>query len=1213
MVRLQLRVGRRIRWRLVLPVLLVAALLPGSATRSVLSPALRLAANAGDLDVTFDQDGIAIDEISSNAGFTSGTVIQPLPGSADGFAVLVLTFGGEVYRFRPDGSLDVSFGPGGVISVDTSPRVVADHIAVLGDGSFIVGGRLTPGGPAGARVGFARFTATGTLDTSFGTNGVFAVVNETPPPAATSGTFVAFSDNGTADLALQSDGSAVLSGEGTRTTCQPEIGCLSSPAIVAARVNPAGTARTMASFVPAGTGLQVRGLDVAVDAADRVVVSGDQRAGAGPNSVFTVRFLADLSGTDPAFTVSPVQADTGGLPLAIRGSDGTIAVIASTLIGTTWTLVRWNSSGTVLGSTATNFGQGATNSDLAVSTGGSFVGVGVAGPDPDPIFLLALASWDANGANPQNSTTRVPALGGASLPDAATLPGGGFMLAFGDPGDQLKPDGILRNQLWLTRLTSAGAIDTTFGPAPGGYVGLNTGGEDSAAAVAVRPDGRIVAAGGIATTDARSSGFVLRHLVDGPLDTTLNPPAQPPEVGSVPGIKVTAFGEGNPLPVNIQPSAVTPDGDRMVIAGIAATDAGSDMGAIDRLQADGEPDPSFNGGEPFTLSQGTDSTTFRDVAVDSRGRIVAVGEAVDDPLTCGSPTHAVIVRLLADGTPDNSFDTDGILVLDPGLDTRAAALAIDDAGRVVLTGSAQGAAAQCSNTPSRLLVARLRDNGAPDPSFDGDGIALGPAAVAGAGVIARGARIVVAGTELTVVGTDPPVSFPTATVVQFTGAGAPDNAFGQNGRVDPFPHAELSAATGIALDAIGNAVVVGGSVAQTVNGFQPGDILLGRLLPDGRPDPSFGTNGVVVTDTGAGEIATAVAIAPDEKIVVAGALTDARSTRVLLARYEPGARLDCQPATVDFGSVLVGDTASGTVTCTNLGPGRLAITSTGLTGGNVGDFTATPIRCVNPLPPKRSCQFTVSFTPTAVGLRTTTLRVEHTGADGVELVNLRGVGLARVATFSARPATVDFGEVLARSTTPARTVTVTNLGNTPLVINTLTIVGAQAGDFTITASTCGGASLAPSATCVVSVRFRPSHNLPAQRLASLRFVDTASGSPHAVGLRGTVTQPKILVNPAVLKGGQVATIMGSGFPAGQPVPITFGAPFIEGATAVPAGDGSFRVDLLVFPGSPGGPRILTARSPEPAAPADPARVIQATSPVLVTPGSAQPPDFTSRH
>jgi uncharacterized delta-60 repeat protein len=910
--------------------------------------------------------------------------------------------------------------------------------------------------------------------------------------------------------------------------------------------------------------------------------------------------------------VSPVQADTGGLPLAIRGSDGTIAVIASTLIGTRWTPVRWNSSGTFLGSTPTDFGQGATNSDLAVSSSGEFVGTGVAGPDPDPIFLLALASWDSNGANPQHSTTRVPAAGGAALSVAAPLPGGGFMLAFHDPGDRSEPDGIFRDQLWLTRLTSAAAIDTTFGPAPGGYVAHNTGGEDSAAAVAVRPDGRIVAAGGIAMTDARSSGFVLRHLADGRLDATLNPPAQPPAVGSVLGIKVTAFGDGDPRPVNIEPSAVALDGDRMVIAGIAATDAGVDIGAIHRLRADGEPDPSFNGGEPFTLSLGTASTTFRAVAVDSRGRIVAVGEAVDDRLTCGSPTHAVIVRLLADGTPDSSFGTGGIRVLDPGLDTKAAALAIDGAGRVVLTGSAQGAAAQCSNVPPRLLVARLLGNGAPDRSFDGDGIVLGPEAVAGAGVVVRGARIVVAGTESARVGTDPPVIFPTATVVRFTAAGAVDNGFGQNGRVAPFPHADLSTATGIALDAIGNAVVVGGSMTRSGNGFQPGDILLGRLLPDGRPDPSFGTNGVVVTDTGAGEIANAVAIAPDEKVVVAGTLTDARSTRVLVARYEPGATLDCQPATVDFGEALAGDRANGAVTCTNLGPGRVAITSTGLTGGNVGDFTATSNRCVTPLPPQRSCQFSVSFTPTAPGHRTTTLRVEHTGADGVELVNLRGVGIAPAAAFSADPATVNFGKVLARSTTPARTVTVTNFGNTPLVINTVTIVGGQAGDFTITASTCRGASLAPTAACVVTVTFRPGHNLPAQRLASLQFVDTASGSPHTVGLRGTVTQPQILVNPAVLKGGQVTTITGSGFPAGQPVRITFGAPFIEGAIATPTGNGTFRIDLLVFHHSSRGPRTLTARSPDPAASTDPTRVIQAVSPVLITLGTARPPDLVSR-
>jgi hypothetical protein len=54
-----------------------------------------------------------------------------------------------------------------------------------------------------------------------------------------------------------------------------------------------------------------------------------------------------------------------------------------------------------------------------------------------------------------------------------------------------------------------------------------------------------------------------------------------------------------------------------------------------------------------------------------------------------------------------------------------------------------------------------------------------------------------------------------------------------------------------------------------------------RYLPDGRLDPAFGGDGVVVTDFGVGGRPTSVAIDAQDRIVVAGA--DGRS--YLVARY----------------------------------------------------------------------------------------------------------------------------------------------------------------------------------------------------------------------------------------------------------------------------------------------------------------------------------------
>ena len=68
-----------------------------------------------------------------------------------------------------------------------------------------------------------------------------------------------------------------------------------------------------------------------------------------------------------------------------------------------------------------------------------------------------------------------------------------------------------------------------------------------------------------------------------------------------------------------------------------------------------------------------------------------------------------------------------------------------------------------------------------------------------------------------------------------------------------------------------------------------------RYLPDGTPNPSFGTGGIVMTPFfGKGAVANAVAVQPDGKIVVAGFATEASgiNSDFALARYNPDGTLD---------------------------------------------------------------------------------------------------------------------------------------------------------------------------------------------------------------------------------------------------------------------------------------------------------------------------------
>ena len=79
------------------------------------------------------------------------------------------------------------------------------------------------------------------------------------------------------------------------------------------------------------------------------------------------------------------------------------------------------------------------------------------------------------------------------------------------------------------------------------------------------------------------------------------------------------------------------------------------------------------------------------------------------------------------------------------------------------------------------------------------------------------------------------------------------------------------------------------------------------LAAPGDLDPSFGTGGIVITSFGGSDVASAVVIQPDGKLVVAGRTNIAGNTVFALARYNPNGGLDPTfgtggLVTTDFGS-----------------------------------------------------------------------------------------------------------------------------------------------------------------------------------------------------------------------------------------------------------------------------------------------------------------------
>jgi hypothetical protein len=110
-------------------------------------------------------------------------------------------------------------------------------------------------------------------------------------------------------------------------------------------------------------------------------------------------------------------------------------------------------------------------------------------------------------------------------------------------------------------------------------------------------------------------------------------------------------------------------------------------------------------------------------------------------------------------------------------------------------------------------------------------------------------------------------------------------------------------------------------------------------------------------------------------------------------------------------------------------------------------------------------------------------------------------------SLTANPRSVDFGGVAVGSTSPVKTVTVTNLDKVPVTPSAATITGTDAAMFSIAPGTdlCAGRVLTRDQTCTVGLQFSPPG--PAgQRSATLNVASTGGvHSPLTVALAGTGT------------------------------------------------------------------------------------------------------------
>lgn len=201
------------------------------------------------------------------------------------------------------------------------------------------------------------------------------------------------------------------------------------------------------------------------------------------------------------------------------------------------------------------------------------------------------------------------------------------------------------------------------------------------------------------------------------------------------------------------------------------------------------------------------------------------------------------------------------------------------------------------------------------------------------------------------------------------------------------------------------------------------------------------------------------------------------------------------PSSLSFGNQAINVTSPAqNVTVTNNQTVPLTITGIFI---NLADYTQTSTCPTDPatLAAKASCTVSLSFTPSATGVRAATLAILNS-TSVTPMVSLSGTGvLAAVAS----PAALIFGSEKIGSSSRKQTVTFTNNQSTALSINS---IASSLNDFLVT-STCPlrPSTLAAGASCTASLTFKPTAT--GTRSGTLSFVDNANNSPQKVSMVGT--------------------------------------------------------------------------------------------------------------
>ena len=247
----------------------------------------------GSLDVSFDSDGKVVTDVGFN---DSGNAVAL---QNDGKIVVAGTTGTPttdfaIVRYSTDGSLDPSFGTGGIVTTSIGRNDDAKSVVIQSDGKIVVAGT------SDSDFVVVRYTSSGVLDSGFGTGGKVT-------------TDIGSSTNDSANsVAIQSDGAIVVAG--TSANDFAIVRYTSAGALDTGF----GTGGKVTTDIGTSTFDSAQSLVIQADS--KIVVAGRSSTGAAPSFAVTRYEVAPSS----------PPASTSTTSFTVASTSTTIAPVAAT-------------------------------------------------------------------------------------------------------------------------------------------------------------------------------------------------------------------------------------------------------------------------------------------------------------------------------------------------------------------------------------------------------------------------------------------------------------------------------------------------------------------------------------------------------------------------------------------------------------------------------------------------------------------------------------------------------------------------------------------------------------------------------------------------------------------------------------------------------------------------------------------------------------------